>query len=95
VPFQNRTRTHDNIRPKLHSTQFNYHFITSIFIFNGKFKADFWEQKLQNSPHNGFSFSVPFSLAGVRVQFRAENNAIHQLTALLRANQIAWISYDF
>ena len=77
----------------LHSVQLPLNYIN--FHFQWKCKVKFLEQKLQNSPHNGFSFSVPFSLAGVTVQFRAQNIAIHQLTALLRAYQIAWITCDF
>ena len=35
-----------------------------------------------------FCFSVPFSLAGEKARFRAENSAFRELIALLRANQI-------
>jgi len=42
-----------------------------------------------------FSFSVPFSLAGEKLQFRAETSAICELIALLRASQIARITSDF
>ena len=38
--------------------------------------------------------SVPFSLAGEKVRFRAENSAIRELIVLLKDNQIAKIS-DF
>ena len=57
-----RRRKHD-FRLKLHSAQFNYHFITSIWKLHNFFKAKFWELKLQNSPHNGFlciSYSCNF-----------------------------------
>ena len=35
-----------------------------------------------------FCFSVPFSLAGEKARFIAENSAIRGLIALLRANEI-------
>ena len=42
-----------------------------------------------------FCFSVPFSLAEEKVRLGAENNAIREFVALLRANQIARIISDF
>ena len=56
----NNSNNNNNNNNKFHSTQFNFHFITSTS--KGNVKQNF-EQKLQNSPHNGFlclSFSCNF-----------------------------------
>ena len=42
-----------------------------------------------------FCVSVPLSLSGEKVCFRAENGGIRKLIVLLRANQIARITCDF
>ena len=42
-----------------------------------------------------FCFTVPFSLGEIKMRFRAENGAIWEKIALLRANQIARITSDF
>ena len=42
-----------------------------------------------------FYFRVLFSLAGEMVRFRAQNSAILEKIALLRANQISRITSDF
>ena len=62
VWFQNRTSTQLEFNLKsqvwcqtkiaLHSVQLPLYFVH--FHFQRKCKAKFWEQKLQNSPHNGF-----------------------------------------
>ena len=41
-----------------------------------------------------FCFSVPFLLVGEKVRFRAENSAIRESIALLRASHIAKITSD-
>ena len=42
-----------------------------------------------------FCFSVPFSLAGEKMWFIAENSVICELIALARADQVAEITSDF
>jgi len=42
-----------------------------------------------------FCFTIPFSLAEKKMQFRAKNDAIREYIARLRANQIARMTSDF
>ena len=44
------------VRFEIHSTQFNYNFITSIFIFNGKVKQTFGNKSCKIPSRTFFAF---------------------------------------
>ena len=81
-------------------TQFNYHFFTSIFIFNGNVKHFIFLKfhwLIYKSLETDWRFccSVPLSWAGEKVRFRAENSEILESIVLLKDNLIAKITSDF
>ena len=76
-------------------------FFTSIFIFNGKCKVFHFPEislvTLQSLETDWrFCCSVPLSLAGEKVRFRAENSEIREsIIVLLKDNLIVKITSDF
>ena len=70
------------------SLQNGFLYISYSYNFIGYFKQALKSDRL-------FSCSVPFSLAGEKERFRAENIAIRELIAFLRASQIARVTSDF